>query len=90
MSRSTWKSSFTEKYLNSTKFKTQKKKIVWSRKSTIPELLIGQYVYIHNGKDFLKIFITREKVGFKFGEFAFTRKFTKKERKSQITKKKAK
>lgn len=78
MSKSVWKQKFIDPYLLSSQFKNAKKKIIWSRTSTIPEFLIGQVVFIHNGKDFIKSYITREKVGFKFGEFAYTRKFTRK------------
>lgn len=60
---------------------------MWARNSTIPETLVGQAVFIHNGKDFIKSYITREKVGFKFGEFAYTRKFTKKQDKIKNKKK---
>ena len=53
-----------------------KKKIkkVWSRNSIIPFFLINTTVFVHNGKIFKKLVITREKVGYKFGEFVFTRK----------------
>jgi len=61
--------------------------MIWSRSSTVPEKLVGEMVFIHNGKDFTKSYITREKVGFKFGEFSFTRKFTKKESKIKSKKK---
>jgi small subunit ribosomal protein S19 len=81
MKRSKWKGLFIQKFLLNKNFDEKQKKIVWSRSSTIPESLIGHYVHIHNGKDFKKTFITREKVGFKFGEFSFTRKFTKKTKK---------
>ena len=75
MSRSKWKGHFIDTSLN----KVNKKKFkIWSRQSTIPFYLIGTYVLVHNGKDFKKIYITREKVGFKFGEFAFTRKYISK------------
>jgi len=47
---------------------------IWARSSMIPFCLINKTVLIHNGKDFRKLYITREKVGFKFGEFSFTRK----------------
>lgn len=87
MTRSSWKGHFVDNYLLSPKFENSKKKMVWSRNSTIPENLIGQAVFIHNGKDFIKSFITREKVGFKFGQFAYTRKFTKKQKKVQSKKK---
>lgn len=60
----------------SKKFYKKKNKNIWSRNSTIPESLIDQSVLVHNGNKFIKTYITREKVGFKFGEFSYTRKFT--------------
>ena len=87
MSKS-WKGQFLSNYILSSKFEMKKRKEVWSRSSTIPHFLIGQPVFVHNGKTFIKSYITREKVGFKFGDFAYTRKFTKKVLKSNINKKK--
>lgn len=83
MTRSIWKGKFIYNYILNKKFLQKRRKEVWARNSTIPSSLINKPVYIHNGKDFIKIFITREKVGFKFGEFAFTRKFRKKEDKKK-------
>lgn len=59
-------------------FIIQKKKYIWNRNSVIPYSLVGTYVFIHNGKSLVKTDITKEKVGFKFGEFVPTRKHTKK------------
>ena len=73
MSRSVWKGLFLKKFL----LKKIPRKI-WSRNCSVPFYYVGQKVLVYNGKEFKKIFITREKVGYKFGEFAFTRKFTKK------------
>jgi small subunit ribosomal protein S19 len=72
MSRSVWKGPFMD--LSILKLSTFQKQKVWSRSSTIPAFLIGEYVFIYNGKEFKKVFITRDKVGYKFGEFSFTRK----------------
>jgi small subunit ribosomal protein S19 len=73
MSRSSWKGNFLKKYLLK---KTPKK--IWSRNSVIPFSFVGQKFLVYNGKEFKKIYISREKVGYKFGDFSFTRKFTKK------------
>jgi small subunit ribosomal protein S19 len=75
MSRSKWKGPFVDTSIFKTK-KNQKK--IWSRSSTIPNFLVGETVFIHNGRELKRINITREKVGFKFGEFSFTRKFVAK------------
>lgn len=88
MSRSKWKGFYIDKFLFNQKFIELTRKKIWSRKSTIPSFLIGKDVYIHNGNKFIKINITREKVGYKFGEFALTRKFTKKEKKNKKKNKK--
>jgi small subunit ribosomal protein S19 len=81
MSRSNWKGIFIKQRL----LKKNIKKI-WSRNSCIPYVLIGQRVLVHNGNEFKKIFITREKVGYKFGSFSFTRNYTKKIKVSKIKK----
>jgi small subunit ribosomal protein S19 len=81
MSRSNWKGPYLSSVLLK-KFDKQKLKNIkiWSRSSVIPEFLIGHTVSIHNGKEFKNLTVTREKVGFKFGEFSQTRKFTKKKK----------
>ena len=44
------------------------------RNSTILPNNIGKKFYIHNGKTYNKLSITKEMVGYKFGEFIRTRK----------------
>lgn len=89
MKRSIWKSYYIAPSIYKNHILKKKYiKEIWSRRSTITESLIGKYVSIHNGKIFTKIYINREKVGYKFGEFAQTRKFTKKLKKNTINKKK--
>lgn len=55
-----------------------KKSVVktWSRRSTIYPEFIGHTIAVHNGKDFIPVYITEEMVGHKLGEFSQTRKFT--------------
>ena len=48
----------------------------WSRRSTIFPDFVGHTIAVHNGKDFIPVYITEEMVGHKLGEFAGTRKFT--------------
>lgn len=73
MSRAKWKGLFLEKsIINLTK--TKKKLKVYSRSSSIPNFLTNKYVLIYDGKEFRKVFINREKVGFKFGEFSYSRR----------------
>ena len=45
----------------------------WSRRCTIPPEFVGRTFEVHNGKNFLKVFITEDMVGQKLGEFSLTR-----------------
>jgi len=47
----------------------------WSRRSTITPDMIGLTINVHNGRDFIPVYITERHVGFKLGEFAPTRTF---------------
>src|SRR5262245_52118227 len=47
----------------------------WSRDCTIVPEFVGQTFEIHNGKNFVKLFVTEDMVGHKLGEFAPTRIF---------------
>ena len=54
-----------------------KKEVIktWSRRSTIFPEFIGHTFAVHNGKDFIPVYVTEDMVGHKLGEFALTRKF---------------
>ena len=56
---------------------TGKKEVIktWSRRSTIYPDFVGHTIAVHNGKDFIPVYITEDMVGHKLGEFALTRKF---------------
>ena len=56
---------------------SNKKEVVktWSRSSTIYPDFVGHTFAVHNGKDFIPVFVTEDMVGHKLGEFALTRKF---------------
>lgn len=58
--------------------KENKKTVIktWSRRSTIYPEFVGHTIAVHNGKDFIPVYITEEMVGHKLGEFALTRKFS--------------
>lgn len=47
----------------------------WSRDSTIIPDFVGATFLVHNGKQFIKVFVTEDMVGHKLGEFAPTRVF---------------
>jgi small subunit ribosomal protein S19 len=53
------------------------KKIIktWSRSCTVFPDCVGQTFGVHNGRDFMPVFVTENMVGHKLGEFAPTRKF---------------
>lgn len=44
----------------------------WSRSSTIVPEMIGFTIGVHNGKQFIPVFITEEMIGHKLGEFSRT------------------
>lgn len=68
-----WKASHTSKHLICKKILERKKIIIWTKNTTIPEILKNKTVFIYNGKILKRLVISREKVGYKFGEFIFTR-----------------
>jgi small subunit ribosomal protein S19 len=47
----------------------------WARDCTIVPDFIGHTFMVHNGKNFMKLFVTEDMVGHKLGEFAPTRMF---------------
>ena len=56
---------------------SSKKEVVktWSRRSTIFPQFVGHTIAVHNGKEFIPVYVTEDMVGHKLGEFALTRKF---------------
>tara|TARA_B100000678_G_scaffold73536_1_gene60411 strand:+ start:1315 stop:1581 length:267 start_codon:yes stop_codon:yes gene_type:complete len=57
--------------------KSGKKKVIktWSRRSVITPEFVGYTLAIHNGKQFIPVFISENMVGHKLGEFSPTRRF---------------
>ena len=85
MSRSKWKGLFIEKSI----IQLKKKKLkTYSRSSCIPSFLINKFILIYDGKEFRKCYINREKIGFKFGEFSYSRKKNEVKKKFKKNKKK--
>ena len=81
MARSLKKGPFVDeslmKKVQAAKNSTKKEVIkTWSRRSTIYPDFIGLTFAVHNGKDFIPVYVTEDMVGHKLGEFALTRKFT--------------
>ena len=54
---------------------SKKKQVIktWSRASTILPDFVGHTFGVHNGKNFIPVFITENMVGHKLGEFSLTR-----------------
>ena len=80
MSRSTKKGPFVDYKLFAKieKLDQQSKKEpvkTWARACTIVPEFVGHTFLVHNGKAFLKVFVTEEMVGHKLGEFSLTRIF---------------
>jgi small subunit ribosomal protein S19 len=55
-----------------------KKEVIktYSRRSTIFPEFVGHTFAVHNGKEFIPVYVTEDMVGHKLGEFSLTRKFT--------------
>ena len=47
----------------------------WSRASMITPDFVGKTIAVHNGRQFIPVFITENMVGHRLGEFAPTRVF---------------
>ena len=80
MARSLKKGPYVAKHLMSKVEKANesgKKEVIktWSRRSTIYPEFIGHTFAVHNGKEFIPVYVTEDMVGHKLGEFALTRKF---------------
>jgi small subunit ribosomal protein S19 len=80
MARSLKKGPFIDDHLlkkvNKAKESGDKKPIkTWSRRSTILPDMIGMTFSVHNGRNFIPVYITENHIGYKLGEFAPTRTF---------------
>lgn len=47
----------------------------WSRRSMVIPDFVGMRFAVHNGKNFIEVFVTEDKVGHYLGEFSLTRTF---------------
>jgi small subunit ribosomal protein S19 len=47
----------------------------WSRASQIPPEFVGHTFMVHNGKNFITVYVSENMVGHRLGEFAPTRTF---------------
>ncbi len=67
---------------------SREKKVVktWARRSMIPPEFVGYTIAVHNGKNFIPVYITENMVGHKLGEFAPTRTFVGHSAEKKVTK----
>src|SRR5262250_2943106 len=80
MARSTKKGPFVDGYLQTRieamNSRNEKKVLrTWSRRSTVIPEMVGHTIAVHNGKNFIPVYVTENMVGHKLGEFSFTRQF---------------
>jgi len=80
MSRSSKKGPYIDqkllKKVMAQKQNNQKEPIkTWARASQIPPEFVNHTFLIHNGRNFIEVFIAEEMVGHRLGEFAPTRTF---------------
>src|SRR5258705_788454 len=80
MARSVKKGPFIDKHLLNKVLEAQRtksKKVIktWSRRSTVLPEMVGLTFAVHQGKQFIPVFVTENMVGHKMGEFAPTRTF---------------
>ena len=80
MARSLKKGPFVDDHLMKKVLKLQEqreKPVVktWSRRSTILPEMVGITFAVHNGRNFIPVYITEAMVGHKLGEFSPTRTF---------------
>lgn len=55
--------------------KTKRPIKTWSRRSMITPDFVGHTFQVHNGKEFVTVYVTENMVGHKLGEFSPTRIF---------------
>ncbi len=56
--------------------KSKKPIKTWSRRSTIYPNFVGLTFQVHQGKEFINVYVTEDMVGHKLGEFAPTRNYS--------------
>ena len=80
MARSVKKGPFIDDHLMkkvvAAKAENNKKPIkTWSRRSMVLPEMVGLTLNVHNGRQFVPVYITENHIGYKLGEFAPTRTF---------------
>jgi small subunit ribosomal protein S19 len=80
MARSIKKGPFVEdsllKKIDEMNSKNEKRVVkTWSRRSTIVPEFLGHTIAVHNGRQFVPVYVQENMVGHKLGEFAPTRTY---------------
>ncbi|WP_345976521.1 30S ribosomal protein S19 [Sulfurimonas sp. HSL3-7] len=80
MARSVKKGPFVDdhlmkKVLAAKEAKSNKPIKTWSRRSMVLPEMIGLTLNVHNGRQFVPVYVTENHIGYKLGEFAPTRTF---------------
>ena len=80
MARSVKKGPFVDDHLmkkvvNAKETKNTKPIKTWSRRSMVLPEMVGLTFNVHNGRQFVPVYVTENHIGYKFGEFAPTRTF---------------
>ena len=80
MARSVKKGPFVDDHLmkkvEAAKASGDKKPIkTWSRRSMVLPEMVGLTLNVHNGRQFVPVYVTENHIGYKLGEFAPTRTF---------------
>ena len=80
MARSVKKGYFVDTHLmdkleKALKSGARKPITTWSRRSSITPDFVGQTFNVHNGKNFVSVYVTENIVGHKLSEFSPTRQF---------------
>ncbi len=76
MSRSTKKGPYIDQRLLKKIKAGQEEPIkTWARSSQIPPEFVGHRFAVHNGRNFVEVFVVEEMVGHRLGEFSPTRTF---------------
>lgn len=80
MARSVKKGPFVDghlikKVIAAKETKSNKPIKTWSRRSVVLPDMIGLTFNVHNGRQFVPVFVTENHIGYKLGEFAPTRTF---------------
>nr|AZJ16610.1 ribosomal protein S19 [Rhopalocnemis phalloides] len=65
-------------YLSIFKKNLKKKNYIWNRSLKILPIMIGYTILIHNGNKYIPIYIHKNLIGYRIGEFAITNKIINK------------